>query len=292
MRVQRFQDTEQAATPDTEATVGDPTTPWPPGYKGLSVLLNCRAYFPWPCHEHEQALPFVSAFSDGPELQRKHLLPAESSSLKHHYLYSLQNTYVGYQNYRLDGLAWSPCCYQPHRLGRPGRLGCVLTWWTEPRLPGATKGDPTHDKDHAEKIWQANADQDSRHSLDLLKHMPWNKYYTQWNSNQTLFSCITLEGWRNRPPYSWIICSRSPLHLHDDLRATCVVMFYKVLSPSERFALFPLMWWSEVYRFLNTRSETILKKKKKSFSKHKNFYMLQLPRNLWTPIFWDILFLD
>ena len=27
MRVQRFQDTEQAATPDTEATVGDPTTP-------------------------------------------------------------------------------------------------------------------------------------------------------------------------------------------------------------------------------------------------------------------------
>lgn len=94
--------------------------------------------------------------------------------------------------------------------------------------------------------------------------MPWNKYCTQWNSNQTLFSCITLEGWRNRPPYSWIICSRSPLHLHDDLRATCVVMFYKVLSPCERFALFPLMWWSEVYRFLNTRFETILKKKKKT----------------------------
>ena len=36
-------------------------------------------------------------------------------------------------------------------------------------------GDPTHDKGHAEKIWQAKVDQDSRDSLDLLKHLPQNQ---------------------------------------------------------------------------------------------------------------------
>ena len=42
-------------------------------------------------------------------------------------------------------------------------------------MSGATTGDPTHDKGHAEKIWQAKADQDSRDSLDLLKHLPPNQ---------------------------------------------------------------------------------------------------------------------
>lgn len=42
-------------------------------------------------------------------------------------------------------------------------------------MSGATTGDPTHDKGHAEKIWQAKADQDSRDSLDLLKHPPETK---------------------------------------------------------------------------------------------------------------------
>ena len=36
-------------------------------------------------------------------------------------------------------------------------------------------GDPTHDKGHAEETWQAKVDQDSRDSLDLLKHLPQNQ---------------------------------------------------------------------------------------------------------------------
>ena len=36
-------------------------------------------------------------------------------------------------------------------------------------LPGATTGDPTHDKGHVERTWQAKADQASRDPLDLLK---------------------------------------------------------------------------------------------------------------------------
>ena len=131
VRVQRVQDTEQAATPDTEAKMGDHTIPWPPGHRGLSVLLKCQEYFLWSYHEHEheheQGLPFLCAFSDGPELQHKDLLPTESSNLKHHWLYYVQNTYIGYQDYRMDGLAWSSYCSRSHRLGQPGRLGCVLT---------------------------------------------------------------------------------------------------------------------------------------------------------------------
>ena len=42
-------------------------------------------------------------------------------------------------------------------------------------MPGATTGDPTHDKGHAEKTWQAKEDQDSRGSLDLLEHLPQNQ---------------------------------------------------------------------------------------------------------------------
>ena len=42
-------------------------------------------------------------------------------------------------------------------------------------LPGATTGDPTHDKGHADRTWQAKAEQDSRDSLDLLKHQPRNQ---------------------------------------------------------------------------------------------------------------------
>ena len=41
MKVQRVQDTEQAAIPDTEATVDDPTALWTYSYKGLSILLEC-----------------------------------------------------------------------------------------------------------------------------------------------------------------------------------------------------------------------------------------------------------
>ena len=40
---------------------------------------------------------------------------------------------------------------------------------------GATTGVPTRDKGHAEKTWQAKADQDSRDSLDLLEHLPQNQ---------------------------------------------------------------------------------------------------------------------
>lgn len=65
------------------------------------------------------------------------------------------------------------------------------------------------------------------------------------------------------------------MHLHDDVRG----IFYKILSSSERFTSFPLMWWSEVYSFLNIRFETILKKFQ-LFLKCTSLDMLKLPRNL------------
>ena len=40
---------------------------------------------------------------------------------------------------------------------------------------GATTGDPTYDKGHAEETWQAKADQPSRDPLNLLKHLPQNQ---------------------------------------------------------------------------------------------------------------------
>ena len=42
-------------------------------------------------------------------------------------------------------------------------------------MPEATTGDPTHDKGHAERIWQAKADQASRDPLNLLKRLPQNQ---------------------------------------------------------------------------------------------------------------------
>lgn len=122
------------------------------------------------------------------------------------------------------------------------------------------------------------------------KPMPWNKCYTQWNPNQTWFPSITLEWWRNRPSYSGILCSRRPVHLRDDVSVANLVVFYKVLSSSESFTSFPLMWWSEVCRFLSIRFEIIVKKELQSFLKSKGFDTLQLPRNLWTPIFSDSAF--
>ena len=44
-----------------------------------------------------------------------------------------------------------------------------------PGMPGATTGDPTHDKGHAEETWQAKADQASRDPLNLLEHLPQNQ---------------------------------------------------------------------------------------------------------------------
>ena len=41
-------------------------------------------------------------------------------------------------------------------------------------VPGATTGDPTHDKGHAEETWQAKVDQASRDPLNLLEHLPRN----------------------------------------------------------------------------------------------------------------------
>ena len=43
------------------------------------------------------------------------------------------------------------------------------------KVPGATTGDPTHDKGHAEETWEAKVDQDLRDSLDLLEHLPPNQ---------------------------------------------------------------------------------------------------------------------
>ena len=58
-------------------------------------------------------------------------------------------------------------CSFPSFTSRVQSLQCTL--------PGATTGDPTHDKGHAEKTWQAKADQDSKDSLDLFEHLPRNQ---------------------------------------------------------------------------------------------------------------------
>ena len=42
-------------------------------------------------------------------------------------------------------------------------------------MPGATTGDPTHDKGHVEETWQAKADQTSREPLNLFEHLPQNQ---------------------------------------------------------------------------------------------------------------------
>ena len=42
-------------------------------------------------------------------------------------------------------------------------------------LPGATTGDPTHNKGHAEETWQAKADQASRDPLNVLECLPQNQ---------------------------------------------------------------------------------------------------------------------
>ena len=64
-------------------------------------------------------------------------------------------------------------------------------------MPGATTGDPTHDKGHAEKTWQAKEKQDSRDSLDLLEHLPGNKnqpdVIQSWASE-----CSAEEFWQNK----------------------------------------------------------------------------------------------
>ena len=67
----------------------------------------------------------------------------------------------------------------------------IEKYYVEYNLPGATTGDPTHDKGHAEKTWQAKAYQDSRDSLDLLKHLPQNQnlsvYCSLYYAFQPLF---------------------------------------------------------------------------------------------------------
>ena len=83
VRVQRFQDTEQAATPDTSHSgwPHNPLTTWLQGPFCSSQVKGIRSLtLPWAW----ASFAFLCAFSDGPELQGKHLLPAEISSLKHH----------------------------------------------------------------------------------------------------------------------------------------------------------------------------------------------------------------
>ena len=67
----------------------------------------------------------------------------------------------------------------------------IEKYYVEYNLPGATTGDPTHDKGHAEKTWQAKADQDLRDSLDLLEPLPRNQnlsvYCLQYYAFQPLF---------------------------------------------------------------------------------------------------------
>ena len=67
------------------------------------------------------------------------------------------------------GISWLLC---PAVLGR---LILKSTKDSTDSLPGATTGDPTHDKGHAEETWQAKADQASRDPLNLLEHLPQNQ---------------------------------------------------------------------------------------------------------------------
>jgi len=72
------------------------------------------------------------------------------------------------------------------------------------KLPGATTGEPTHDKGHADKTWQAKVDQDSRDSLDLLEHLPRNQNLSVCCSLYYAFhqTLLTLTGDYPRPPFS------------------------------------------------------------------------------------------
>ena len=42
-------------------------------------------------------------------------------------------------------------------------------------MPGASTGDPTHDKGHEKDGWKAKASQDSREPLDLLENITPNQ---------------------------------------------------------------------------------------------------------------------
>ena len=77
-------------------------------------------------------------------------------------------------------------------------------------------GDPTHDKGHAEETWQAKVDQDSRDSLDLLKHLPQNQ-----NLSVLLFHAFHQLFWHTggypQPPFSGenqlrALANKSPGH--------------------------------------------------------------------------------
>ena len=84
--------------------VGDPTAPYTPGYKGLSILPKCQAYFPDLTMSMSNPCLFcvVSVMDQNCSISTCSL---QSSRLNHHSLYTLQNTYIGYQDYRTDGLA-------------------------------------------------------------------------------------------------------------------------------------------------------------------------------------------
>ena len=70
----------------------------------------------------------------------------------------------------------------------------------KPILPGASTGDPTHDKGHEEEAWQAKASQVSRGPLP--EHLPWNQnlsvycllYYTLLTLTGAIPNHLSLEN--------------------------------------------------------------------------------------------------
>ena len=74
---------------------------------------------------------------------------------------------------QLCSTSCNPMDYIAHQA--PLFIGFSRKEYQSELLPGATTGDPTHDKGHAERTWQAKADQASRDPLNLLEHLPPNQ---------------------------------------------------------------------------------------------------------------------
>ena len=84
-------------------------------------------------------------------------------------------------------------------------------------MPGATTGDPTHDKGHVEKICGAKADQNSRDSLDQLEHLPQNQnlsvllfcafHQLSWHEQGAIPDHVSLEKINIRA-----LANKSPVH--------------------------------------------------------------------------------
>ena len=110
----------------------------------------------------------------------------EHKSIRERKVISNLNIYVQFSHSVVSDSLW------PHKLQH-----------TRPRLPGASKGDPTHGKGHKEEPWWAKAGQDSRDSstLPMTRSCRWGgsrlKIFPRsaWASTPKTKICYTTLFW-------------------------------------------------------------------------------------------------